>query len=468
MPITLHQPLRWKNANTDEKSMLQDLQANILKGHGRKHTANLLVHFGSAAAGRSWLQALAPQVTHAQQQLQSNEVFKATGQSGGLVTLVFLTRAAYDVLGVAPAAIPSDAAFAAGMATRRAKLGDPAPAKWDKHLRGPIHAMLLLADDTASLVKRARRALVSDFPTGVTLLGEETGLGWASKLSAGEGIEHFGYVDGRSQPLMLVEDIEHERDTRDGTSVWDPAFGLNTALVADPAGQSAHSFGSYFVFRKLEQNVRGFKKAEEKLAKALKLDPADAERAGAMVVGRFEDGTPVVMQGADGANQPVPNNFDYRDDPTGAKCPLHGHIRKSNPRGESTGPGVTLAQERAHLMARRGMTYGKRSKHPNTHKLSFDDMPTQDVGLLFMAYQSDINNQFEFTQASWVNAPDFVRQGTGIDPVIGQGAAGGQKCPVQWGGGASTKRQAFDFRGFVTLKGGEYFFAPSISGLKSL
>jgi Dyp-type peroxidase family len=468
MPIVLNQPLRWKNANGDEKAMLQDLQANILKGHGRKHTANLFLRFGSAAAGRSLLQALAPQVTSAKQQLEANELFKSTKQSGGLVTLVFLTRAAYDVLGVAPAAIPPDAAFGAGMASRRTKLGDPVSTSWDKHLRGPIHAMLLLANDTAAQVKHARNALVATLPTGVLLLGEETGLGMASKRSPGEGIEHFGYVDGRSQPLLLVEDVEHERDDRDGISVWDPAFGLETALVADPAGKTANSFGSYLVFRKLEQNVRGFKKAEEKLAKALGLKGDDAERAGAMIIGRFEDGTPVVTQSADGVNAPVPNNFDFRDDPTGAKCPFHGHIRKTNPRGESTALGATLQQERAHLMARRGITYGKRSKHPNSRNLSFADMPTKDVGLLFMAYQGDIDNQFEFTQAAWVNNPNFVKPGTGIDPVIGQGPAGGQSCPTKWGGAAATPRKAFDFRGFVTMKGGEYFFAPSISGLKSL
>ena len=468
MPIDIDHPLRWKDANADEKSMLLDLQANILKGHGRKHTANLFLRFGSAAAGRSFLRALAPQVTSARQQLEANEIFKSTGRSGGLVTLAFLTRAAYDILGVAPAAIPPDAAFGAGMSSRRTKLGDPAATGWDKHLRGPIHAMLLLADDTVSLVKRARNALLSALPAGVTLLGEETGLGMASKLSPGEGIEHFGYVDGRSQPLLLVEDIEHERDDRDGISVWDPSFGLKTALVADPAGKTANSFGSYFVFRKLEQNVRGFKKAEDKLAKALGLKGDDAERAGAMIVGRFEDGTPVVIQSADGANAPVLNNFDYLDDPTGAKCPFHGHIRKTNPRGESSALGATIEQERAHLMARRGITYGKRSKHPNSRNLSFADMPTKDVGLLFMAYQSDIGNQFEFTQAAWANNPNFVKPGTGIDPVIGQGPAGGQNCPVQWGGGAATPRKAFDFRGFVTMKGGEYFFAPSISGLKSL
>jgi Dyp-type peroxidase family len=330
--------------------------------------------------------------------------------------------------------------------------------------------MVLLAHDSAGEVTAARRALATMLPAGVVLVGEETGLGMRSLLSKGQGIEHFGYVDGRSQPLMLQEDITAEREQQDGTSVWNPAFGLDAALVRDPAGADARSFGSYFVFRKLEQNVRGFKETEARLAKALKLTGEDEERAGAMIVGRFEDGTPVVLQKEDGANAPVPNNFDYRDDVSGAKCPFHSHIRKTNPRGESVGGGVTLAQERAHLMARRGITYGVRDKHPNTPDLPTSEMPSGGVGLLFMAYQRDIGNQFEFTQATWANNLDFLKAQprTGIDPVIGQGPKGGQACPLGWGGDEHAPRKAFDFRGFVTMKGGEYFFAPSISGLKRL
>lgn len=468
MAINLNAPLAWSQANAEEKAMLRDLQANILKGHGRAHTAHLFLRFGAAAPTRQWLHALAARVTSAMSHLQANVAFKRTHKSGGLVTLVFIARAGYQALGVAQSATPKDGAFLAGMAAHRNALNDPPINQWETYLGTGVHAMVLLADETAALVKKARNVLVAALPAAVTLVGEETGLGMKSKLAPGEGIEHFGYVDGRSQPLLLVEDIERERDSRDGISVWDPGFGLGKALVADPAGAGPASFGSYFVFRKLEQNVRGFKKAEQQLAKALGLKDGDEERAGALMVGRFEDGTPVVMQMADGANQPVPNNFDYRDDPTGAKCPFHGHIRKSNPRGESVALGATLEQERSHLMVRRGITYGKRSKHPNSPSLTSAQMPTKDVGLLFMAYQNDIGNQFEFTQAQWVNSKNFVQPNTGIDPVIGQGSAGGQRCPVEWGGGAATARKAFDFRGFVTMKGGEYFFAPSISGLKAL
>ena len=120
-----------------------------------------------------------------------------------------------------------------------------------------------------------------------------------------------------------------------------------------------------------------------------------------------------------------------------------------------------------HLMARRGITFGQRVVSPNTPDLAFEDMPTGDVGLLFMAYQSDLENQFEFTQKVWVNEPNFVQDGVGIDPVIGQAAtSAGQQWISKWG--VNTNPARFDFSGFVTMLGGEHFFAPSLSTLRAL
>jgi hypothetical protein len=110
-------------------------------------------------------------------------------------------------------------------------------------------------------------------------------------------------------------------------------------------------------------------------------------------------------------------------------------------------------------MARRGITYGRRES-------IFDpeDEPTGDVGLLFMAYQQDIGLQFEFTQASWANSEDFIGRDTGRDPIIGQNTVSVLHHNRDWDNPAAGK---FDkgFGGFVTLKGGEYFFAPAISTL---
>ena len=84
-----------------------------------------------------------------------------------------------------------------------------------------------------------------------------------------------------------------------------------------------------------------------------------------------------------------------------------------------------------------------------------------------MAYQSDIAKQFEFTQVSWANNEGFVQPGTAIDPVIGQGGATKHTHRAGWGdANASTLQQRF--AGFVTLKGGEYFFAPSLAFFATL
>ena len=53
-----------------------------------------------------------------------------------------------------------------------------------------------------------------------------------------------------------------------------------------------------------------------------------------MVMGRFRDGTPVVLQSTPGQYDPVPNNFNFEKDSLGLRCPFQAHIRRMNPRGE--------------------------------------------------------------------------------------------------------------------------------------
>ncbi|MGL5796173.1 MAG: hypothetical protein ACRC06_17575 [Waterburya sp.] len=128
---------------------------------------------------------------------------------------------------------------------------------------------------------------------------------------------------------------------------------------------------------------------------------------------------------------PDEGRYFLKNDQGGNKCPFHANIRKTNPRGESTAIGATLEEERSHIMARRGITYGTRNAEIelNGRIIELKDKPIGGVGLLFMAYQSNFANQFEFTQVSWANNPNFVKPDTGIDPVIGQGE--GAKTPQQ-------------------------------------
>jgi deferrochelatase/peroxidase EfeB len=108
----------------------------------------------------------------------------------------------------------------------------------------------------------------------------------------------------------------------------------------DPyAASQQDCFGSYLVFRKLEQNVRGFKHREEQLARWLGLKGSAVQKAGALIMGRFTDGTPLTSSAVNGMNEGVPNNFNYAEDTDGTRCPFSAHIRKVNPRGDSASPG---------------------------------------------------------------------------------------------------------------------------------
>ena len=470
MPVNLDKALKWTTADTDETSMLADLQSNILKGHGRHVTRHLFLQFLDPKRGRQFLKTIEPLVISALEQLSQASRFKMSRISGGPTVCVFLSAKGYKFLGIAkkmPAAA-DEGAFIDGLAGRDIK---DDPALIESGYQQDIHAKILIAGDpdgteiwTSTAVDVLETKLLNLMSQAAKVVASEAGRAIFNKHH--DGLEHFGYVDGRSQPLMLLEDVDAEAGNG-GISDWDPTFPLSQVLVRDPAGASKNSFGSFFVFRKLEQNVAAFKKAEEEIGSASGVN--NGELAGATLVGRFEDGTPVLVQKTDGANEPISNNFNYSGDPDGRKCPIHAHIRKTNPRGESAVKfGIPEAEERSHIMARRGIPYGRRNS-----TVEPTDRPTHKVGLLFMAYQSNLLNQFEFTQSTWANNPDFLDQatptsdGTGIDPVIGQGGVSNLTHFAEWDNEASITKK-IPFGGHVRHKGGEYFFAPSKSMLRSL
>ncbi|QJD77498.1 Dyp-type peroxidase [Spirosoma rhododendri] len=467
-------------------AIANDLQGNILTSHGRNFTGQLLVRFNPAkrADVRAYLKKLAitERITSAKQQRADADLFNKQKKAGKVPTQVFfrgvyLTAKGYEALGFTNLH-QFDSQFQAGMQASQADLHDPLVNDWEGGYQNEGDALFLFAHG----VEPTLRAKVAEFAAFLRdqklakVLAVEYGKGFTNEV--GDHLEHFGYVDGVSQPVFFTQDTPPDRTN------WNPVAPLKLVLVPDPMGTPGQSFGSYYVFRKLEQNVRGFKEMEKSLADALGLEDDDAERAGAMVVGRFENGMPVTMSATDKKvtlkdNQIGKiNDFNYgqlidgHDDLKGGRCPFQGHIRKTNPRG--TGDGESPADERMHLMARRGITYGDRLIEPKDEP-DFDEMPTEGVGLLFASFQSSIGEQFEFTQKNWANLSSFPFSSpdiTGIDPVIGQPAPGEavSHCfPTVWNDGSPGNMKQFDgFAGFVTMKGGDYFFAPSLTFFKNL
>jgi hypothetical protein len=111
-----------------------------------------------------------------------------------------------------------------------------------------------------------------------------------------------------------------------------------------------------------------------------------------------------------------------------------------------------------HRLIRRGITYGEMLPEG----VAEDD--GKDRGVIFMTVQASLARQFEFVQAQWANTGNPFRIGDDQDPIIGPQDGSPAKMTVPG-------RPPF-FMGplsrVVTTRGGEYYFAPGINGLRYL
>ena len=455
------------------KRLLGDLQGNILKGHGREHSVHLFIQFKSnkLADAKKWIQGFAHKyVTSALLQADEALQYREHKIKRSVFTNFFLSAAGYNFFQLKPLKIPEDQAFRDGMKneTIRNFLADPDLTKWDLGLQQEVHALILMADDDLIELCQEVNKLCQELLQVAEIVQREDG--FILRNSAGQVIEHFGFADGISQPLFLKRDIDNARKSSGGFDKWDPRASLDLVLAKDPNGKTEYSYGSYLVYRKLEQDVKGFRGDQQELAKRVGVDN---NLAGALIVGRFSDGTPVVnSKTALGPTQTI--NFNYQEDPQEfgltpkpTKCPFHTHIRKTNPRGDTgrveSSPDFkqSLDIEKKHRIARRAISYGEND---------ITKEPQVGSGLLFLCFQADIENQFNFMQASWANQNNFVAVDVGFDPVIGQltpKEKGNQKLPQTWGD-PNTKEVPYDFTQWVFMKGGEYFFTPSLSYLRTI
>jgi deferrochelatase/peroxidase EfeB len=354
------------------RQTLSEIQGNILKGHGRE----FVVGKPNRKLGiKKWLNELVDDNTgiikSGYNQLYANHLWKTQKIDGGMFACIHISASGYAFLSNEIDAQARDnevrekfnghEAFLAGLQGRQVELKDPEVAEWDEGYQPDIHFHLLIADNNEANVKAKADFIKNDIEEFAEVVRTE--FGNVIKNAEGAGIEHFGYVDGISQPLFFEDEMKDFRNDHFefGRLNYDPTATMNLVLVQDPYQKSSQ--GSFFVFRKLEQDVRGFKKAEKALAEELGLKGEDEERAGAMIVGRFEDGTPVEVAGEAGMiGNSFYNNFNYDKDDA-SRCPYHAHIRKTNPRDE-------LAQRfegedaKDAVMARRGIPYGKRTDDP--------------------------------------------------------------------------------------------------------
>jgi Dyp-type peroxidase family len=509
-------------------ALQNDLQGNILKSHGRNFSVQFFLKFKPERIddAKAWIRTFAKElITSAAKQreyrqsdqkriiesLQSKSLKSSNAnlyaermileqdrkpEPDALFANLFLSFEGYKNLlvctdeGLKKHFTGSPFIYGMKNENGRVSLKDPPPCQWEEDFSKELHSLLLLADNNCDCLIAHSKEIESKVQEFAEILHIEVGKVFRNEN--GNTIEHFGFVDGISQPLFFKDDIDnciHDK--------WNPSAPLELVLVKDPLNyKEKYSCGSYLVYRKLQQDVSLFNQKVKDLAVELKLvDKRDLEKelnpiekldleaklslAEAFVMGRFKDGTPVTLYNKKSASAQdfILNNFDYQGDIQGTRCPFHGHIRKTNPRGDKVK--TDDKNQSAKRIARRGISYSYPKEKPSSWSTEEQlkylqqasiDATEGEVGLLFMCFQADITEQFVTLQKTWANQMHFPKNDTGIDPVIGQGKQidGGQYWPKNKDGWDENHKGRYDFSKCVQMKGGEYFFAPSISFLIDL
>lgn len=466
MAVNLKRDAKDVNIEAGEyQPLLNNLQANILRPHGRNNVRHVFIAFtAGASAARAWLKASATKITTARQQYDQIKAREANpGFDGGTVFGLYLSAAGYRALDLDPDELGST--FERGMKNRGK---DPEPATWEAPFQREIHAMVAVADTSFTVANEQAQAVAASLAgVGEVLLVQEgTTLRRPTTPGKTEPVEHFGYFDGISNPIFTARDLEREKETMKIGDEWDPTAKMVRVLRDDPFTNVEDAFGSFLVYRKLHQDIGLF---EQRLTALAGQIPMSEELTGAMLVGRFKDGTPVVAKSAPIGDFSVTNDFNYFVEKANFKCPAHAHIRKVNPRERVPVPDL-LGEGRKRRITRRGIPYGKPVPGLVEASIPSDPNRSADRGLLFLCFQANIKTQFEFIQRDWVDEPNFpnvVGSSTGYDPLIGQDSDDGQRWPKEWGN-SNAGRERISFQSAVTLKGGEYFFAPSIAFLEAL
>ncbi|MEW6689940.1 MAG: hypothetical protein AB1452_12720, partial [Pseudomonadota bacterium] len=457
-----------------------DVQGGVISAYPSAitHGCLLLVAFRGFEGGGKFLELLAEKVARYGSRLDLD--------SQPFVN-VHLTYEGFRALGLSEtqlAFFPQE--FREGMEVRASVLGDfrsNHPRRWRLPVRNvfrdearqtvelsSVHAVLQVRAVGEDLLKRALNELMDEHRDQVDFLSMQPMLRHLNEQ--GDIREHFGFADGGSDPVLdprengqiynrnqiqlgeILLGYDNEADFAE-----DPAIAPDPKLARERLGLLRN--GSFLVVRKLAQDVRGLDEAVKKAAAATGLD---GELILAKMMGRWKNGRALAAGGPG-------NDFDYsREAPAGGQCPFHAHIRRANPRAKDKRGLPPLPGRRTPRLMRRGMSYGPVYDPVKDHK-----SVNEPRGLVFMAYNASIAEQFEVVQR-WISGGNSSGGFSGhSDPFLGVPPAGerkrfrfeheGQVYQVELDGPDDLLQ---DPQPFVRLEWGIYLFTPSISALKRL
>ena len=453
-----------------------DIQGNVLRGYRMEHGRYFAVRIGGgvditpdrARAARQFLGDLVSGDEHSR--LQVTDALPHDEQRSYCLNVAF-TYAGFEALGVdAPTLAAFPDAFRQGPAepTRSqfvlADTGRSAPEHWElggtnaptPHILLSLHANKEL-DRLTGIVREelARYGLEEVWSREAKLLPD--------------GLVHFGYRDGISQPRIEGMPRRKAPDMQPPSKAGDFLLGKDyvNQYGGNFLGELPHALcdnGTYAAFALLEQDCRGFEDTLKQTGERYGMDP---ELVAAKMMGRWRNGTPLSVSPAT-MHAGIPNShineFDYAptayhptvyDDFEGLRCPVGAHIRRMNPRGA-----LVTGMPHSRRVIRRALPYG-----PAFDPANPDD--GKERGLIGSFICGDLEMQFEFMQCVWGNK-DIATAGLREtrDPVIGTQPEQGGKYVIR----TSDSRDPITvyLPRFVTTRGRLYTFMPGLGGLRFL
>jgi Dyp-type peroxidase family len=441
------------SAGTSISLELDDMQSGALHERPSPYVGTyLLLRIDNRAAGREMVRRLQSVVDSGRP--SSDPVLDAW------ITVAF-TYQGLQALGVPRESLDSFAPeFQQGMAARAAELGDvgeSSPANWEKPLgTRDVHvALAALSPDAtrlAAVLERARRTH-EELP-GVEVIWRQD----CYQLPTGR--TSFGFKDGIAQPAVEGSGIPPSNPNEKPLKAGEIILGYpdeTGSLPPMPTPEVLGRNGTYIVFRKLHTRVAAYRQ----FLRARAANHEEEPLLGAKLVGRWQSGAPLALTperddpqlGADPSRN---NDFVYRDDQRGLKCPVGAHARRANPRDALDQEGSVNV--RLHRMIRRGTSYG-----PVMPEGVLED-DGADRGIIFVFAGAHLKRQFEFVKTQWLNDGIFIGAPAEKDPLVGSNDGSGSfTIPSK-----PIRRRLQNLPPFVVTRGGEYCFAPGLRAMRWL
>jgi Dyp-type peroxidase family len=450
-------PVKTKPTTAD----LADIQGLVYSGWGEHAFGGyLFATLGDPTRSREWLAEVRELVSPA----------SVSKKADGDRLNIALSPHGLQKLGVPAetyAALPQEAKR--GMQQRARILDDDDPAEWELGKDGELDVLLMIFardnDRRTELLDWHRKRLVA---AGATVRPAEL----THHLG---GKEHFGFADGVSQPFIAGK-LDTPPNGESVLPTGEILLGYANAYGKPPASPKwgeldfGHN-GSYLVFRKLHQHVELF--WQWVVARANELEPHDpaaaaylTQRLAAKLVGRWKSGASLVHakdhDDPDAARPERANAFGYfKEDRFGDACPVSSHARRANPRdARGDNPKESLEVVNRHRILRRGRSYGLPMPDADALAGHNDGQPR---GLYFISLQSSIARGFEFIQQTWLSNPGFNGLFCEPDPIMGNAVDFAVTVPC-----TPVRMRLKKMPSVVTVKGGGYFFLPSLTALARL